>query len=286
MLCKILEKGDFMKKKIFTSISTTILMMNFVNVNAQGLTENSDDHNVKTLELAEAHLSETGENLSDFIKEKETNINTEDVKHFFEKQEEVSPESLQALQDKVEKETTLLKKIGKSDEEIADSLIEKEYNIDEKKVTLYKNGMYSIEESNPSSEEGSNENPDIQSFSSLAKSSKKSVPGSNTKSYYSIANIKLFTVSVSAKFYYNGAKAWYRSGLDGYSKRGTLSVWQVTNFKTARESDGTSYVATASGNFSYGFSYKGVGINIKEVYIKHEVRCTKNGNIKKGYVFR
>ena len=273
-----------MKKLIVvTSICATVCATNVLSVNAQ------ESNTLKTRNLisksAEAYLDTTEKNLDTFLETNKDNIDSKDINKFFDSQKEVSPEQLQAIQDKSEKETSLLKKIGKSDQEIADSLVEKEYKLDNQNITLYKNGIYSIEEKDDNYLD-TEENTYPQTFSTLAKSSKKTQYGENTKSYYSIAKIKLFTVSVSAKFYYNGTKATYRSGLDGYSKRGTLSLWQVNGFKVAKESDGSSYVATASGNFSYGFSYNGVGFNIKDVYIKHEVRCTKNGYIKKDYVFR
>ena len=107
-----------------------------------------------------------------------------------------------------------------------------------------------------------------------------------SKDYYSWVGLKSFTIGLSCNFYYNGKKAWYKSGLDGFYTRGILSIWQVSNWKVGKESDGTSYMAYCSGNFHYGFEYKGVGIVIQEKYIRHRMTCNKNGNVSVTYLTR
>lgn len=103
------------------------------------------------------------------------------------------------------------------------------------------------------------------------------------KTYYADSGIKNFTVSVTCKFYYNGKRAWYKSGLDGYYKRhGWINPWSVSRFKTIREKDGSAYEARCSGNFYIQFGFKGVGFKVQDWYIKHTLRCNKNGVIKKS----
>ena len=62
----------------------------------------------------------------------------------------------------------------------------------------------------------------------------------------------VFTVAVGTGFSYNGSNASYYGNFDSYYKRGTLSVWQVSNWQSGHEAAGTSYRAYASGNFHFG----------------------------------
>lgn len=112
-----------------------------------------------------------------------------------------------------------------------------------------------------------------------AASKTKTKKYSEKKAYYSWVGIKIFTVGLDCNFYYNGSKAWYKSGFDGWYKRGTLSIWQVSNWKEKREQSGKSYVARCSGNFHYGLEVHGVGLIIQDLYIKHVATCNKNGKV-------
>ena len=102
---------------------------------------------------------------------------------------------------------------------------------------------------------------------------------SEKKTYYSWAGMKIFTIGMECNFYYNGTKAWYKSGFDAWYTRGALSVWQVSNWKEKREKNGKSYTAWCAGNFHMGLEVKGVGLVLDDKYIKHKITCTKDGKI-------
>ena len=108
----------------------------------------------------------------------------------------------------------------------------------------------------------------------------KTATGNMSRSYYSsIVGNKIFELGLSCNFYYNGSKASYKSGLDAYYKRGTLSAWQVNNWSKWHEQDGTSYWAYCSGNFHWGLEIDGVGLVIDEYYIKLGLECDKDGTV-------
>lgn len=102
---------------------------------------------------------------------------------------------------------------------------------------------------------------------------------SESQTYYSWVGIKLFTVGLECNYNYNGKKAWYHSGFDGWYYRGKFSIWQVSNWKERREKSGTNYVAWVAGNFHYGIEYKGVGWIVCDRYIKHSATCNKSGKV-------
>lgn len=102
---------------------------------------------------------------------------------------------------------------------------------------------------------------------------------SEKKTYYSWAGLKIFTIGMECNFYYNGTKAWYKSGFDAWYTRGALSVWQVSNWKEKREKSGKSYTAWCAGNFHMGLEVKGVGLVLDDKYIKHKITCSKDGKI-------
>lgn len=96
--------------------------------------------------------------------------------------------------------------------------------------------------------------------------------------------LKIVSVHVQCNFYYNTNKAWYKSDFDGYYKRGKgLNPWSCSQWKSKKESSGTSYQAYARGVFCYGLQYKGNGLVIQEVTCKAKIKCSKNGKITKSY---
>lgn len=112
-----------------------------------------------------------------------------------------------------------------------------------------------------------------------AASKTKSRICSEKKTYYSWAGLKIFTIGMDCNFYYNGKKAWYKSGFDAWYTRGALSVWQVSNWKKKKEQNGKSYTAWCAGNFHMGLEVKGVGVVLDDKYIKHKITCNKKGKI-------
>lgn len=120
------------------------------------------------------------------------------------------------------------------------------------------------------------------SDSSGLKAGTSSTSGTCSKTYYGTNGNKLFSLTVECSFYYNGSKAWYKSGFDYYYSKGTLSVWQVSNWKGWKEASGTSYKAYCSGNFHWGIEYGGNGLVIQDYYCKNTLTCSKNGTITKS----
>lgn len=119
-------------------------------------------------------------------------------------------------------------------------------------------------------------------ISDVFAASTKSKSATAKKTYYADSGLKNFTVSLTCKFYYNGKKAWYKSGLDSYYKRhGWVSPWSVSGFKQSRESDGNSYTAKCSGKFYIQIGFKGLGFTVLDYYVKHTLTCSKTGVIKR-----
>ena len=117
---------------------------------------------------------------------------------------------------------------------------------------------------------------------SALKAGTSSASGTCSKTYYGTNGNKLFSLTVECSFYYNGSKAWYKSGFDYYYSKGSLSVWQVSNLKGWKEASGTSYKAYCSGNFHWGIEYGGTGLVIQDYYCKNTLTCSKNGTITKS----
>lgn len=120
---------------------------------------------------------------------------------------------------------------------------------------------------------------DLFSLKVYAASKTKTKSYSESKAYYSWVGTKVFTIGLTCNFYYNGTKAWYKSGFDGWYKRATGSIWQVSNWKEKREQSGKSYIARCSGNFHFGLEYRGIGLIIQDYYISHIATCNKNGSV-------
>lgn len=119
-----------------------------------------------------------------------------------------------------------------------------------------------------------------------ARATTKSKTGTSSKTYYSVAGNKIFSLTVECTFYYNGSKAWYKSGFDYYYTKGTLSLWQVSNWKGWKEKSGTSYKAYCSGNFHWGIEYDGNGLVIQDYYCKNTLTCSKSGLITKSATYK
>ncbi len=69
----------------------------------------------------------------------------------------------------------------------------------------------------------------------LSRATTKSKTGTSSKTYYSVIGNKIFSLTVECKFYYNGSKAWYKSGFDYYYTKGAITLWQVSNWKGWKE---------------------------------------------------
>lgn len=120
----------------------------------------------------------------------------------------------------------------------------------------------------------------------LSRATTKSKTGTSSKTYYSVIGNKIFSLTVECKFYYNGSKAWYKSGFDYYYTKGAITLWQVSNWKGWKEKSGTSYKAYCSGNFHWGVEYDGNGLVIQDIYCKNTVTCSKSGTITKSATYK
>lgn len=121
-------------------------------------------------------------------------------------------------------------------------------------------------------------------ISTLATTSTKT--GTAKRIYYAKPwGYKMLTVCVTLKFSYNGTKASYHSNFDAYYKRHLgAALYSVTNWKEGKEAAGTSYQGYCRGNFSEGITIKGTGVTWIEYYIKHNIKCSKTGNLTSSYI--
>ena len=104
--------------------------------------------------------------------------------------------------------------------------------------------------------------------------------GTCEKTYYGTDGRVLFSLSVSCTFYYDGSSAWYKSGYSRSYSKGDLSVWQVTNWSGSHSASGSSYEATCSGDFQWGYLF-GTGLVIQQFHCENTVICSKSGVIAK-----
>lgn len=261
---------------LFVSI---LLFASFISpVNSSAASDTSgDDVNTMEVEAATEKVKELGSELNSYIKENPTADDEEILNDFFANGNTINGEELQALNDAAKETVDIQEAVNATEEDIEEAQILETSEVANREITVYKNGVVGIEEAadaTPTATGG---------FSIMATKSKS---GSATKTYYSWTGLKLFTVSVSAKFNYTGSKASYAGGLDYYYKRGTLSAWTVTEWKGFQERSGTSHYARANGNFQFGIQAKGVGLVMQEMYIRHTVTCSKSGKITKNFYKR
>lgn len=93
----------------------------------------------------------------------------------------------------------------------------------------------------------------------------------------------LWKAYIQAEFGYDGKKAWVNGKPYGYYSRGTLSIWQVSNWNTGW----TNYEgrlgarAYARGNFHWGAEYEGNGLIVQDLNLDLRVSCNY-----KGIIFR
>lgn len=222
-----------------------------------------------------------GEQLANALKNAEINEYETVISDFSSNNENPLEEKLvRILNDKVEAE--IEKNVLKSGEknvnvEIDQSLKEsvtRVYNINEKNILILTPTHIEISQL----EEDKNENGiGIQATSTTS--------GTATHTFYNNFGNRLMSISVTAKFNYNGSKATYHSNFDYWYDRAFLSIWQVSNWRGWREESGTSYQARASGDFHMGLEVGGVGLVIDDVYIRVTLLCDKNGNLYRTHYY-
>lgn len=114
-------------------------------------------------------------------------------------------------------------------------------------------------------------------------STTKSTNGYSTKVYYS-GGTKIATAKVNCNFYYNGTKAWYKSGLKGSLKINAPANWKRLSgnaYRSQYSSSEKSYWAYYNGKVAqYGELWGGaVPVKLKTVLVQAGVVCSKTGYI-------
>lgn len=103
------------------------------------------------------------------------------------------------------------------------------------------------------------------------------------RSIYNRFGQMMVSVHTQCNFYYDGSKAWYKSGFDSYYTRGLFTLWGCSQWDKWKEASGTSYTATARGVFCWGLQYEGNGLIVDEAVCRVKITCSKNGIITKSY---
>lgn len=126
-----------------------------------------------------------------------------------------------------------------------------------------------------------NDSADMLSVAAEKTAVKKSTNGYSTKVYYS-GGTKIATSKVNCNFYYNGTKAWYKSGLSGSLKINALANWKKLSGSAHRSqysSSEKSYWAYYTGKVAqYGELWGGsVSVRLKTVLVQAGVVCSRTG---------
>ncbi|MDY2920924.1 MAG: hypothetical protein SOU12_06610, partial [Lentihominibacter sp.] len=95
---------------------------------------------------------------------------------------------------------------------------------------------------------------------------------------------KIATAKVNCNFYYNGTKAWYKSGLKGSLKINAPANWKRLSgnaYRSQYSSSEKSYWAYYNGKVAqYGELWGGaVPVKLKTVLVQAGVVCSKTGYI-------
>lgn len=107
---------------------------------------------------------------------------------------------------------------------------------------------------------------------------------SENQTYYSWKGLKAYTIGMKCSFYYNGKKAWYKSGFDGsYKPYGDGIQYQMTEWKEKHKQSGKKHIAEVSGNLQHGIESNESAVIFENQYVKHLVTCSKNGKVTCKY---
>lgn len=115
-----------------------------------------------------------------------------------------------------------------------------------------------------------------------------SVKGSASKTIRNYEGLEVATVKVSAEFDYNGAKAWYKGGLDGSLTCPSFGNHVVVNGSRNKyhgnyAADGSSYCAAYYGKINQINDIVGIPQIIKTRLIQAMVICYRNGMTKEEF---
>ena len=225
---------------------------------------------IETRQQALSRVSQVQSDLVAFLQNKNANYaNSEQIiKQFFNQNKKATINDLKTINEIDKKDTETKKLSAYSTRDLAISKITKEYTINDFKIEFLMNGCFSIE---PIQQE----NP-----SRVKRAATKNKWGQAYKDYFNYLGTRTFTVAVGAGFKYDGTTAGYYGNFNAYYKKGTLTIWQVSNWEKGHEQQGSSYEAHASGNFHFGFEYDGNGAVLQDLFVTHRVTCDPDGNIE------
>lgn len=218
-----------------------------------------------------SRVDEVQSDLVEFLQNKNaTYANSEQlIQQFFKQNKKVNARDLQAINE-IDKADTMIKQISAyTTRSLAESKITKEHTINDFKLEFLMNGCFSIE---PIQKESTSR--------IVKRAATQNKWGQAYKDYYNYFGGRTFTVAVGCGFKYDGSTAGYYGNFNAYYKKGTLTIWQVSNWEKGHEQQGSSYEAHCSGNFHFGFEYDGNGAVIQDLFVTHRVTCDSDGNIE------
>jgi hypothetical protein len=105
------------------------------------------------------------------------------------------------------------------------------------------------------------------------------------KSYYhaeyNLFGMELWRITQEAQFTYTGSSVTVNYS-KGHYTHGTLSAWQVSNWKDSSVDSiqvGGVWTkkVTSSGNFHWGIEYDGNGVVFQDLFVSIDARCTVDG---------
>lgn len=203
---------------------------------------------------------------------------SEVIDEFFENNEVDGTELYDTIeQDKIDTENK--EALGWTEDQIAESKIIETVEVDGYTIEYYSNGTFAVEYP----EEETLAPAKSGGFSTMAKATTKSKKATSKREYRSWVGVLMFTVGQEGYFNYNGSKATYKSGFDGWYKRGTFSIWQVDKWDPVKEASGKNYTFTVKGNFHWGAEIKGVGLTIQDLRVKQVITCKPDGTTSVKY---
>ncbi|OPJ55957.1 hypothetical protein [Alkalithermobacter paradoxus] len=248
----------------------------FADSNKQITQTTSSTINNNDVESANKKIDNTIDKLINYLDNKnvmalDDNIIDDFFQNQLDESEKITDKEIVSLINKSNQKTNNLKIKGYSTEDILQTQVTKSVVVNDSiKIEVLSNGIFTVEEL---TENGENEAISILAASTTQTSSAR-------KDYYSWVGIHIFTVSAIGTFTYNGSICTLNSGTNNsYIKRGTLSIWGVSNQSTSGGSRGTSAYAKISANLHIGFAVGGGMLTLQDLYVMHEVLVDKAGKV-------
>ena len=237
--------------------------------------------NYEDIESAEKKMGKIVNKLEKFINDENIkNLDDETIQRFFNEEiselEKITKTELQSVTNKANEKTATLKVKGYSNEEIAQESIIISKTINNIKIEVLDNGIFTVEHLED----------DINNVSRTIRTN------SARKDYKAWTGMHIFTVSAIGKFDYNSTGAKFVSGTNtSYIKKGTLSIWKVSNQRLdqrnrSTSSKGKTGYSQISANLHLGYSVAGADLTIQDLYVFHEVEVGKGGKVYRNMYSR